>query len=690
MNPVIKSRCRARWTGSKFFIGASLFVCAIFAAAEVEITSERNRSDDATARFQFKKIPAPSNADAATRAKITIINGRADGNGGSVGKLSDGKLPSEDDQPAENFFFAAGTEGGRILIDLGSPIDIKQVASYSWHPGTRAPQVYALYASDGKAGNFNSQPAGGTAPQDCGWQKIADVDTRPKDGDRGGQFGVTLSDSKGSLGSYRYLLFAISRTEDADSFGNTFFSEIDVIDRNAPPPAAAAPSNPEEGKKIIEAEGGKYKITIDTSTTPDLTEWARNELAPVVQDWYPKIVKALPSEGFEAPAELSITFSPDMRGVAATGGTRIRCAESWFKRNLNGEAKGAVVHELVHVAQQYGRARRTNPDAARPPGWLVEGIPDYLRWFKYEPESHGAEVTAQNISRARYDGSYRISGNFLNWVTEKYDKEIVRKLNAALRDGTYSEEVWKQLTGKPLPELGDEWKKTHEERIAKQTSAPAINSLSEVETAAGWKLLFNGKDLAGWHNFKRDDVKPGWQVKEGALVCVDPHNAGDIVTSDAFDWFELQLDYNIAEGGNSGIMFHVTNDGGAAWATGPEFQLEDNARAADLQRCGWLYALYEPPVDSKTGKTLDATKPAGEWNHIRLLISPQKCEHEINGVKYFDYVLGSDDFNNRVAKSKFAKMPLFAKSKTGFIALQGDHGQVSFRSIKVRPIAAEK
>jgi hypothetical protein len=214
------------------------------------------------------------------------------------------------------------------------------------------------------------------------------------------------------------------------------------------------------------------------------------------------------------------------------------------------------------------------------------------------------------------------------------------------------------------------------------------NTLTPEEEAAGWKLLFDGKDMSGWHNFKKDDIKPGWQVKDGTLACVDPHNAGDIVTKDQFGWFELQLDDNISEGGNSGIMYHVTDEGRAAWATGPEFQLEDNAKAADPVRCGWLYALYQPPIDEKTGKTLDATKPAGEWNHIRLLISPDKCIHEINGVKYFEYVLGSEDFKERVAKSKFASMPKFAKSGTGSIALQGDHGQVSFRNIKVRSISA--
>jgi hypothetical protein len=217
-----------------------------------------------------------------------------------------------------------------------------------------------------------------------------------------------------------------------------------------------------------------------------------------------------------------------------------------------------------------------------------------------------------------------------------------------------------------------------------------INTLTPEEKAAGWILLFDGQDFNGWHNFKKDGIRSGWQIQDGAMVVVNPREAGDIVTSNTFGWFELQLDYNISEAGNSGIMYHVTEDGRATYETGPEFQLEDNEKAADHIRCGWLYQLYQPPDDPKTGKPLDATKPVGEWNHIRLLISPDKCEHDINGVKYFEYVLGSDDFNARVARSKFRNMPNFAKAGAGFIALQGDHGSVSFRNIKLRPIPGKK
>lgn len=211
------------------------------------------------------------------------------------------------------------------------------------------------------------------------------------------------------------------------------------------------------------------------------------------------------------------------------------------------------------------------------------------------------------------------------------------------------------------------------------------NTLTPAEKAAGWKLLFDGKDLHGWSNFKSDDIKPGWQIKDGALTCVDPHNAGDIVTKGEYGAFEFTIDFKMAKGANSGIMYHVSDKGDHAWMSGPEVQLEDNPYAEDPQKAGWLYALYKPAIDPKTGKTLDTTKPAGEWNHLRIIIGPEGCMHEMNGVKYVDYVIGSKDFNERVAKSKFGSMPGFAKSPVGHIALQGDHGQVAFKNIKIRP-----
>ena len=454
---------------------ASWVLSATPGLASINILSERIANEQAGARFAFTNVPRPSRTDAATSATLSIVAGESDSNGGSLRVLQDGRLPNDADQPAANFFFEAGTAGGRILLDLGKPIEIKQINTYSWHPSTRGPQVYKLFASDGSPSGFKQRPEAKEAPEQCGWKVVANVDTRPAQGDSGGQYGVSVTDSAGSLGKYQFLLFAIARTEDADPFGNTFYSEIDVLDQQAPPVSNLANEQKTEPAVDIILTGAGHEITLDTTETPDLTEWALARLVPMAREWYPKIVELLPSEGFEAPKKLSIVIDEDMRGVASTSGTRIRCAAGWFRRNLEGEAVGAVFHELVHVVQQYGQARRANPEGgrSRAPGWLTEGIPDYLRWFIYEPQTRGAEITRTNISRARYDASYRISANFLNWATQKYSKDLVKVLNAAIREGKYSEEIWKTQTEHSLEELGAEWKKAAEDKIAAQSGVGA-------------------------------------------------------------------------------------------------------------------------------------------------------------------------------------------------------------------------
>lgn len=660
-----------------------LLIAALTGQAAVQTAVGFRSEEDSRPAFTFTNVPLPAKTDAAGAARVRVLSGVVDSNSGGISKLRDGQCPGEPDQPDANFFFDAGTAGGRLLFDLERLVEVKQINTYSRHPDSRAPQVYKLFASDGTAANFVERPQMTTDLAASGWKQIAVVDTRPKSGSGGGQHGVSISDPEGRLGKFRYLLFDVARTDAADDFSNTFYSEIDVLEDGAAEVAA-----PVAAAFVIKSADGYCEISIDSDQAPDLKEWAEEKLAPVLAEWYPKIVAMLPSEGFVAPKQLSVTLRPG-NDVAFASGTRITANSTWLKRELQGEALGALVHEVVHVVQQFGGRRRT-PDATRPPGWLVEGLPDYIRFFKFEPQSHGADLLwlqSRRNQTLNYDGMYRISANFLDYVVEHYDKDhsLIAKVNAACRQGRYRDNLWQELTGKPLTELNDEWKASVKQRLEAKL-ASGVNVLTAAERAAGWRLLFNGADLAGWHNFKREGVRPGWQVKDGALVCADPHDAGDLVTTDQFGAFELELDYNISEGGNSGIIFRVTDEGGAVWATGPEFQLEDNAKAKDPQRCGWLYALYQPAEDPKTGQPLDATKPAGEWNHVRLVISPEQCEHWINGVKYFDYVLGSDDFKARVAKSKFAKMPLFAKADAGYIALQGDHGQISFRNIKVRSL----
>ncbi len=207
-----------------------------------------------------------------------------------------------------------------------------------------------------------------------------------------------------------------------------------------------------------------------------------------------------------------------------------------------------------------------------------------------------------------------------------------------------------------------------------------LNTLTPREVRQGWKLLFDGKTTTGWHNFKQKTISDGWSVKDGVLLCSDPHKAGDIVTDDKYDWFELKIDWNVSKMGNSGVMFHCADDGDTMWMSGPEIQIMDKAVDPNGQLAGFLYEIYKSPIDS--------TNPPGEWNTFDILISPKRCATYVNGKMYYEYVLNSPDFWDRVKKSKFGSMPNFSKLTKGTIGLQGDHGVVSFRNIKIRSIKA--
>lgn len=198
------------------------------AAAGVTVVVDRNWPT-ATRAFSFAHVPSPSATDAATNAKRQLIQGEADENGATLAALTDGLLPREEDEPGSNFFFNAGTSGGSFRFDLGSVLAVSQVNTYSWHPNTRGPQVYSVYGSDGAAAGFDAAPKGDADPAKSGWTWIASIDTRPGGADMGGQYGVSISSATGAIGRFRYLLFVCSATETDDDYGNTFYSEIDII-----------------------------------------------------------------------------------------------------------------------------------------------------------------------------------------------------------------------------------------------------------------------------------------------------------------------------------------------------------------------------------------------------------------------------------------------------------------------------
>ena len=208
--------------------------------------------------------------------------------------------------------------------------------------------------------------------------------------------------------------------------------------------------------------------------------------------------------------------------------------------------------------------------------------------------------------------------------------------------------------------------------------ALASGCAATPDDGAPWRPLFDGRTTAGWRGYRRPDVPAGWQIVDGAFTRVA--EAGDLITVEQFGDFELELEWMIAPGGNSGIMFHVTEDHGAPWETGPEYQILDNSAHHDgldpLTSAGSDYALYAPASDE--------TRPPGEWNQTRILVRGPHVEHWLNGEKLLEYELHSDDWKARVAASKFATMPDYGQRPRGHIALQ-DHGdRVAYRNIRVR------
>jgi len=209
-------------------------VISVICGLESAFVYDHNPNSTATSEFKFKNVPSPVANDAASTAKLTLIDGDLDAGSPDLSALIDGRLPTDEDEPAANVFFAAGSSGGRFRMDFGKPIDIAQINSYSWHPNSRGPQLYKLYAADGSEPALNLDPKRGVDPATVGWKFIATVSTLPQQGEDGGQYGASVRDASGSLGKYRYLLFDCYVTELYDNWGNTFYSEIDVISPRMP------------------------------------------------------------------------------------------------------------------------------------------------------------------------------------------------------------------------------------------------------------------------------------------------------------------------------------------------------------------------------------------------------------------------------------------------------------------------
>jgi hypothetical protein len=213
------------------------------------------------------------------------------------------------------------------------------------------------------------------------------------------------------------------------------------------------------------------------------------------------------------------------------------------------------------------------------------------------------------------------------------------------------------------------------------------NELSEAERRQGWRLLWNGTSSAGWRSAKGDKFPPqGWQTMNGELV-VAGNRGGDIVTEELFGAFELQLEFKLTPGANSGIKYYVGDDSSVAL----EYQLLDDDKHPDARQGvdgnRTLASLYDLQPRNTPFKGLGIVPKIGEWQHARVVARADgKVEHWLNGIKVLEFTRGSADFRRRVAASKFKAIAKFGEAQRGRILLQ-DHGDaVHFRSLKIRSL----
>lgn len=198
---------------------------------------------------------------------------------------------------------------------------------------------------------------------------------------------------------------------------------------------------------------------------------------------------------------------------------------------------------------------------------------------------------------------------------------------------------------------------------------------------AVWESLFDGSTLAGWHGFKTPGKAPtGWQALDGTLVRVTA--AEDLVTDRSFANFELSLEWQITEGGNSGVLYRIDPTADVTYESGPEMQVLDDAGHADgssrLTSAGSVFGLYPSPPG--------VVKGPGVWNSARVVARGPHVEHWLNGVRVVTYELWSPDWERRVKESKFAAWQGYGRAQRGFIGLQ-DHGdRVAYRNIRIREL----
>ena len=220
-----------------------------------------------------------------------------------------------------------------------------------------------------------------------------------------------------------------------------------------------------------------------------------------------------------------------------------------------------------------------------------------------------------------------------------------------------------------------------------------LQEQSDKGAEENWVMLFDGKSTDQWRGYNSETFpEKGWVVEDGTLHVQgsgkgEAGGGGDIITKNKYKDFELSLEWKVSEGGNSGIFYLAQEKPDQPiWKSAPEMQILDNAKHPDAKlgvdgnrAAGALYDLI--PAKPQTAK------PAGEWNHVKILVYRGTVVHWMNGENVLEYHLWTSDWKDMVANSKFKDYLDFVNTaEEGHIGLQ-DHGDdVWFRNIKIREL----
>jgi hypothetical protein len=206
-----------------------------------------------------------------------------------------------------------------------------------------------------------------------------------------------------------------------------------------------------------------------------------------------------------------------------------------------------------------------------------------------------------------------------------------------------------------------------------------LATLSGQAAQPQWVSLFDGQTIAQWRGYKMATVPDSWRVEEGAITWTKGA-AVDLVSREQYTNFEFEFDWKVPPGGNSGVMFRVTEELERTYHSGPEFQILHNAGHSDgknpMTSAGSNHSLHAP--------TKDMTKPVGEWNQGRLVVNGNHVEHWLNGEKIVDYDLHSPDWTKRLMASKFKDVPRYGREPKGHLVLQEHGSRIQYKNLRIK------